>query len=82
MTKLCKSRAKLCANFRVNPVQNFVDIYTTKFYSHYNTHFFHIFILSFHRLLNNIFSPVITKTFPLLHRPYYYYYDIYKYNNN
>ena len=81
-TKMWKSRAKLSANTCVNSVHYFVQNLYLFFYPHLNVIKLHHFTHNSHHFINSLSSPVAPKTFPLLHNPYHYYYDLYKYNNN
>lgn len=79
--KMWKSRVKPSANPRANSVYFSVQILPLVFFSHFKITFKHLFSPLSHHLLNSPpFSDAI-KTFPLLHNSYYYYYEIYKYNN-
>ena len=71
--KMWKTRAKLCAKFWVNFVYIFVDFLSFASQPHFYTPLFPLFHHSLHPLLNTSLISVIIKTFPLFHRPYYYY---------
>ncbi len=81
MTKMWKSSVKLRVKSSVNRVYYFVQNSYSRFYPQKNNTLLHHFSLQSHRLINSIFSPVPANSFPLLHTPYYYNYDLYKYNN-
>ena len=72
---------KPCAKLRVNLVQFFVQKTCSKTFTHFIASYIDHFSPLSHLLLNNFFAPVLIKAFPLLHNPYHYYYDLYKYNN-
>ena len=81
LPKMWKSRVKLGVYSSVNLVYIFVQNLCSKFYPLLSTPLSHPFNHFSHPFLNTSSSPVLIKTFPLLHRPYYHYYDLYKYNN-
>ena len=68
-----KLRVKLCVNSWLKNVYIFVDFSTISHYPHFSTPLFIIFHHPFHPLLNNLSLSSPTKTFPLFHKPYYYY---------
>ena len=62
---LCKSTAKLCAfPHHFYPIS--VKLYFHTYFSFLSHHVFHRFT-----------TPVFQRSFPLLHIPYYHYYNIY-----
>ncbi len=81
MLNMWKSRVKPGENLGVNPVHIFAKNWTKKFYPLLFAPLPHPFTHLSHQLINNQLSSVLIKTFPLLHSPYNYYYDLFKYNN-